>query len=239
MNTSYETFTNKDYRDLLAYFEINKEEKYKKFSAKLEPGSKRKRYGIRTPVIRDIAKRIKKGDFRSFLKIATDDSHEETLLKGMVIAGAKMQAKEKISYIKNYIPLIDCWSLCDMLICELKDCKKVNRRDFFDFATSYMSSDNEFEVRFTAVTYLCHYHDDEYADEALNNLKKINHEGYYAKMGVAWALSQFYIFQKDKTLDVIKKQLFSPWIQNKAIQKIRESFRVSKEDKSLLTNYKY
>jgi hypothetical protein len=53
-------------------------------------------------------------------------------------------------------------------------------------------------------------------------------------MGVAWALSILLISEQDKTLTLLKEKKLDPWIQNKAIQKARESYRISKELKEVL-----
>ena len=43
---------------------------------------------------------------------------------------------------------------------------------------------------------------------------------------------------RDKTLAVLESGVLSPWVQNKAIQKCRESRRVSSEDKAMLLKLK-
>jgi len=57
-------------------------------------------------------------------------------------------------------------------------------------------------------------------------------------MGIAWALSVCYIKFPQETEALLKKQELTPFVQNKAIQKIRESLRVSAEEKQLLLQYK-
>ncbi len=43
---------------------------------------------------------------------------------------------------------------------------------------------------------------------------------------------------RDKTLEYLKNNGLDSWTQNKAIQKIRESTRVSKEDKDFILTLK-
>ena len=57
-------------------------------------------------------------------------------------------------------------------------------------------------------------------------------------MAVAWAISVCYVKFRDKTLKLLKIKELDIFVQNKAIQKIRESFRVSDEDKEMLKKYK-
>ena len=68
-----------------------------------------------------------------------------------------------------------------------------------------------------------------FVEEALKILQAIKHEDYYVKMGLAWAISIFYIKQPQLTLPLLQENNLDDFTHNKAIQKIRESFRVSKE----------
>ena len=77
-----------------------------------------------------------------------------------------------------------------------------------------------------------------FVEEALKILQAIKHEDYYVKMGVAWAISIFYIKQPQLTLSLLQENNLDDFTYNKAIQKIRESFRVSKEDKEMLNGLK-
>jgi 3-methyladenine DNA glycosylase AlkD len=77
-----------------------------------------------------------------------------------------------------------------------------------------------------------------FVEEALKILQAIKHEDYYVKMGVAWAISIFYIKQPQLTLPLLQENNLDDFTHNKAIQKIRESFRVSKEDQEMLNGLK-
>ena len=85
---------------------------------------------------------------------------------------------------------------------------------------------------------LNYFKDDIHTDDALDMLLNISFESYYVKMAVAWAIAEFFAAQREKTLELISSQALDAWTQNKAIQKIRESLKVSKEDKDMLLKYK-
>jgi len=55
---------------------------------------------------------------------------------------------------------------------------------------------------------------------------------------VAWAVSMAYVRFPDKTLAILKSCALDPWTHNKAIQKCRESRRVSTSDKQMLLTLK-
>ena len=72
----------------------------------------------------------------------------------------------------------------------------------------------------------------------LEEMKKIHHDGYYVKMAVAWAVSICYIHFPEKTQKLLKENSLDDWTHNKTIQKIRESLRISKEEKEMLKTWK-
>jgi 3-methyladenine DNA glycosylase AlkD len=81
---------------------------------------------------------------------------------------------------------------------------------------------------------LAHFLDDEHIDDVLRLLTTKYHRGYYYKMGAAWTLSYCYIKYPEKTEPMLFKDTLDKEIRNKTVQKISDSFRVSKEDKERL-----
>ena len=57
-------------------------------------------------------------------------------------------------------------------------------------------------------------------------------------MAIAWLVSFAYIKQREKTEVFLQKNNLDEFTQNKSIQKICESYRVSKEDKERVRKYK-
>ena len=57
-------------------------------------------------------------------------------------------------------------------------------------------------------------------------------------MGISWLISISLIKYKDKTLKYLKKCKLNDFTYNKALQKARESLRVSKEDKDYYQSLK-
>ena len=139
--------------------------------------------------------------------------------------------------LKEFVPKIDSWAVCDTTCSNLKITKKY-QKEMWDFLENYIKSNKEFEIRFAVVMYLNYYLTDEYIDKVLERIDKITSKDYYAQMAIAWMLSFAYIKQKDKTIEYIKNNNLDKFTQNKAIQKICESYRVSKEEKDNLKKYK-
>ena len=209
------------------------DEKYKNFHSGLCPGVNNI-IGIRIPVLRDYAKKIKgQVDISSI----SNDYYEEVMLKGMLIGLEKKLDFEKIS---NFIPLINNWAVCDTFCAGLKQIKN-NKEKMWLFLQNYINSKKEFEVRFAVVTILDFYIDEQYIDRVLELLKTVKHEGYYAKMAVAWAYSFCFIkfFEKTKNeFESFDKNNIDKFIYNKSIQKSIESYRLTNEQKNILKSMK-
>lgn len=210
--------------------------KYKEFHSGLCPNTNNI-VGVRVPVLRNYAKELAKGDFRSYLANAKDEYYEEVMLQGMVIGLAKMELEERLEYIINFVPKIDNWAICDVFCAGLKFVNK-NKEEVWKFLGQYLKSNKEFELRFGIVMLLDFYITEEYIDRVLRILNKTKHEGYYVKMAVAWAISICYIKFPKETLKLLQENSLDDFTYNKALQKIIESYRVSEEDKKMIRKMK-
>ena len=210
----------------------NRDLKYKDFHTKLVPNISPDRFiGVRVPVIRKIAR-------QAFKENAYNpcEYYEEVMVKGITMGMKKCSICEHINDIGEFVPLIDNWAICDSCATSFKFISD-NLPAYYDFIKGYVGK-GEYETRFAVVMLMSFYINDEYIDEVLEILKSIKSDKYYVNMAVAWALSVTYVKFKDKTQRIIESRCLSPWVQNKSIQKIRESFRVSSEDKPYLTQFK-
>lgn len=209
---------------------------YKEFHSGLCPNTDNI-VGVRVPVLRNYAKEIAKGDFRSYLNNAKDDYYEETMLQGMVIGLSKMDLEERLSYIKKFVPKIDNWAICDVFCAGLKFVNK-NKEVVWQFLQQYKNSLKEFELRFFIVMLLDFYITEDYINELISILDNIKHEGYYVKMAIAWTISVAYIKYPKITMKYLTNNTLDDFTYNKALQKIIESYRVSDEDKDIIRDMK-
>ena len=85
---------------------------------------------------------------------------------------------------------------------------------------------------------LCHFVGEARLDEIFARFDAICHEGYYVKMAVAWAVSVCFVKCPVPTERYLASNRLDDFTQNKAIQKIRESFRVTPADKLRLLAYR-
>lgn len=214
------------------------DEKYKKFSSALLPTTEQEKIlGVRLPVLRKFAREIYKNSGTLFLQENNLQYFEEIMLQGMIIGLVKDDDKVIKKYIKNFIPKIDNWSVCDSFCCGLKFVKG-REENFLEFIKPYLHSKKEYEVRFAVVILLDYYICDKYIDTVLNLLEQVKHEGYYAKMATAWAISMCYVKYPQKTFEFLKNTKLNSQTVNKAVQKITESLKVDSEAKKKVISLK-
>lgn len=223
-----------------------RDEAFKAFNDKLVPGTG-ETMGVRVPKVRELARELAKTDARGFLDEmeAADGSgfyQEELMLQGMVIGYGKLSLEERFRRLDAWVPRINSWAVCDCGNSTLKFMKKYPEESFA-YVCKYLDSEREYEVRFAVVTLMEHFVTEEYIDRLLEIYQRVSHEGYYVKMAVAWAVSVCYVKFPEKTGKLLEKESreaggLSDWTHNKAIQKIRESRRVSDEDKEALNRLK-
>lgn len=230
------SFTKEDYEQLKNRLKELADPGYREFHAKLVPGLEQF-FGIRIPKLREVAKELVKQDWQGFLAVSESVYYEEIMLQGMVIGLCKCDIDTRLEYMKSFVPKINNWAVCDTFCSSLKATKK-NTEKVRQFLQPYLESDKEFELRFGVVMLMDYYTDDQYIDDTLYWLNHISHNGYYVKMAVAWALSVCFVKQREKTLELFKHNFLDDFTYNKSLQKCRESFRVSAQDKEMLKQMK-
>lgn len=210
-----------------------KDEKYKEFNEKLKP-SKSCTIGVRMGEIRKIAKELSKDGFREYIAgINEEYCYEERLIAGMSIFYSKSEADEKLELTKKIVPFIDGWATCDS-ICSTMKLKEAEKPLFWKYALECVYSGDEFKVRYGLITMLNVFIDDEHIDEILKTADSIKYVGYYDAMASAWLIAECMARQEEKTFEFMKNNSLDVWVYNKAIQKMRESYRISDERKDEL-----
>lgn len=216
-----------------------RDEKYREFHSGLVPGED-KIIGIRIPVIRKYARELFKEyhkDVDLLLENTGVEYYEEKVLKGMLIGMEKKGAEQLLKRIEYFVPLIDSWAVCDTFCAGLKETAKY-REEVYGLLEKYMDSGREFYVRFGLVMLLDYYVDEEYLERIFQWTEKAELKDYYAAMGAAWLISVCFVKFYDRTLEFMKTAQLDTFTYNKALQKARESFRLSEEQKRELKEIK-
>lgn len=229
----------------MIYIEVKNEllklqdKKYCEFNSKLCPDTNKQMLGIRIPRLRELSKKILyEENWEKILKDLDSKYFEETIIKGFLIAYSKISLKEKLKYIREFLPEIDSWAITDSFVPTLK-IKEKDLENFLEFILPYTKSEKEFEVRFAIIAMLDYYLTDKYIDKVISILDNIKHDGYYVKMAVAWTLAEIGIKFNKKAMNYLKSQNhLDKFTYNKAIQKMIESYRISSEQKVILKEMK-
>lgn len=213
-----------------------KDDKYREFHSRLVPGEDLI-IGVRIPVLRKYARELMnrhEGAVDGLISSIGDEYYEEIVLRGMIIGLEKNPDKTWLfSQIDDFVPRIKNWGVCDVFCGGLKAVKKY-KTETYEFLQQYIDSHKEFDKRFGIVMLLSYYIDDEYVDDVLKRVERIRHEGYYVKMAVAWLISICFVKFYDKTKAFMEECEIDDFTYNKALQKARESYRITDEQKEEL-----
>ena len=193
--------------------------------------------GVKLPELRKIAKEIAKKDYKDFLDNCPDTYFEYEILQAFVIGYAKDDIEVLLEYADRFIPKIHDWAVNDGFCQSFKIAKKY-RDIVWEWLQKYIDSDKEYEQRVAAVLLMSHFLVDDYIDRVLDTMNKLQCEGYYTRMGVAWCVATAYATYPKETMKYMHNNKLQDWTYNKSIQKMIESYRVSDEDKKVLRTMK-
>lgn len=221
---------NKDYSIFINYLKSIASDDYQKLNIKL--GIKKPSFGVKIPELRKIAKEIFKSDYKAFLKQNKHKYYEEIILHGLIIGYIK-DLNEAINELNKYINYINSWATCDTTVSNLKIINK-NLDKIYPLVLSYLYDESPWIRRVGVVILLNYYVCDDYINDIIIEITKIKLDDYYVKMAVAWLIQVCYIKYPIKIIYFLRFDQIDDWTHNKAIQKIRESLKVSQKEKEKL-----
>lgn len=215
----------------------NQDLKYRDFNSKLIPNiDKDKIIGVRTPILRKYAKEIKDSDYvEEFLNELPHKYQEENILHGILLSLKYKDIDILLEKLDQFLVYADNWAITDIISPKLF--KKYPDK-VYDKIKIWISSSDEYVVRFGVVSLLQFYLDENFRLEELELVKNINSDYFYVKMAIAWFYSFALIKQYDGVIKYFEEKKLDRWIHNKSIQKAIESFRISDERKEYLRSLK-
>lgn len=208
--------------------------------------------GIKTPELRALAKELLAGQkgaanaskakkaaalapvAQKFLSDLPHKYFEENQLHGFVVSGIK-DFDQCVAELERFLPFIDNWATCDQVS---PICFKNHKDKLLPLIMDWIKSERIYTVRFGIVNLMRHFLDQDFETKFLKIVAAITSEEYYIKMAVAWYFAEALAKQWDAALPYIKAKRLEAWTHNKAIQKARESFKISDERKELLAGLK-
>ena len=209
---------------------------YGDFQSKLIPDMPREKLiGVRTPDVRKLAKAFAKDpEYQQFLNTLPHNYYEEYILHGILISEMK-DYDQCITYLENFLPYVDNWAVCDLM--NPKPFKN-NRDKLLEKIKVWIKSNHTYTCRFAMLTLMKHFLDEDFKTEYLKMPASVHSDEYYVNMMIAWYFATALAKQWDATIPYFEQPVMDKWTHNKAIQKARESYRVTKEQKEYLKTLK-
>ena len=216
---------------------LKSDEKYRDFIASLVPTiSKEKIIGVKTPAIRSFAKTLFiNNNYEEFLNKLPHFYLEENMLHSSLISLIK--DKDEASFrLNQFLDYIDNWAVCDCF--RLKAIEK-DKPLLLKIIKDNIKSKKPYRIRFAIVNLIRYFLDDKYfKKEYLMWMSYVESDDYYVKIAVAWFYSVAFIKQFEETLTYFLNNDIDIWIRNKAIQKSKESKRLTNKQKEIINSLK-
>ena len=134
-----------------------------------------------------------------------------------------------ITQVEELLPYIDNWGTCDQLS---PRCFKHHRQELMPYIDRWLKSIHPYTIRFGIKMLMDHFLDEDFKPEYAERVGTIRSDHYYIRMMQAWYFATALAKQWDAALPLLPQ--LEDWTRRKAIQKARESYRVSDEHKQLL-----
>lgn len=205
----------------------NSEEEYRKFHSRLT----RTAYavnGIRVPIMRKFAKTLASCEnVGEFLK-SSPKCYEEAMIKGLVF-GYLRRYQDFFADLERFFSEIDDWAVCDVA------CGNVKRKDaeYLEKCLEYAGSDHIWTARWGIVAMMSF---SEKSDTVRKAVYSIKAQDYYIDMALAWLIQVLAVKNRPLAEEFILSPNISDKVKKFAVRKIRDSFRISGEDKEYFTN---
>ena len=215
-----------------------RDEKYAAFSAKLIPEAKLEHFiGVRTPDIRKLAKEnYGTEEAEAFLGALPHAYFDEDQLHAFLVSNDK-DFDSCMKKVCAFLPYVDNWATCDQMNPKVF-AKAKNKAALLSQVRVWLRSRKTYEVRYGIRMLMAHFLDEDFDPKYLDMVAKIKSDEYYINMMIAWYFATALAKQYEPSLAILKSGKLSPWVQNKAIQKAVESYRITDEQKTFLRTLK-
>lgn len=212
------------------------DKEYAAFQAKLTPGVPEETFiGVRVPEARKLAKVYsKEAESETFLTQLPHKYYDENMLHGLLISEVKDYEK-CIALTDAFLPYVDNWAVCDIMSPKVF---KKNKEELMKKIVEWSASEHTYTCRFGLEMLMSHFLDDDFQKEYLEIPASVQSEEYYVNMMIAWFFATALAKQWDDVIPYIEEKRLSPWVHNKTIQKARESYRITAEQKEYLKTLK-
>ncbi len=163
------------------------------FFQRMVPG-KQKIYGVKTPVLNELAKKYKEGSFDLAKELWNSGALEEKTIAIKIIEKVgKTDPVRVLKLFKEFSKQIDNWAVCDGLGMQfLRGIVKTHQKQIFDLARKLNRSKDPWQRRLSLVMVEWYTRKGEVHKEIKELVKNLeNDKEYYVKKAVVWINRNF------------------------------------------------
>lgn len=189
--------------------------------------------GVRVPDLRRLARRMTAdGRGTQYLSQISlpHDTYDEALLHAFLIEGLT-EYDAVMEALLRFLPYVDNWAVCDLM----SPPTLISRPDALLMQIRmWLSSEHMYTVRYGLVMLMRYFLGEHFVPEVLALAAGIVHEGYYAKMAVAWLFAEALAQRWDDAYPYLAEHRLPAWTHRRAIQKAMESRKLMPGQKTVL-----
>ncbi|MDD6991627.1 MAG: DNA alkylation repair protein [Oscillospiraceae bacterium] len=213
----------------------NRDEKFQSFQARLIPNIPGESIiGVRTPLLRKMAKRLYSEEAEDFLADVPHKYFEENQLHFFILSHIK-DYDSCVSRVEGFLPYVDNWATCDQGSFPIF---AKHKEEILEKIKVWIGSEHTYTVRFAVKLLMQFFLDGDFRDEYAEMAAGVRHEDYYVKMMVAWYFATALAKQYDRIIPFFEERRLDPTVHRMAIQKAAESYRILDERTSYLKSLK-
>lgn len=183
--------------------------------------------GVRSNILKVYAKNLQKENkfdefFQNFLK---DEKFYEYLQIIAYGINYEKDYQKALDYTKKYLNFVDNWANCDTLVP-----KSFKNKDLKPLANELINSNHTYKIRFGILCFMKFIT----PNEGLKIVFDIKSDEYYINMARAWYFQVMMVKDFNLTYNFLSANKLDATTLKMTLQKCRDSFRISKENKEKL-----
>jgi len=216
-------------------FQKLKDDAHKVFVEKLTPGHIPS-LGIKIPLIKQFVRTIQP-TYEMLEMIPLNEYIEQDILYGFLLNRlGKVKDERYDCYMEKYVASMSNWMTVDTFVSNTAF-QKNEQEELYKRIQKWLTSKEEFVVRTGVVMIKKYFIQQKDFDELFELISTISYGPYYIDMAVAWLLCSmafldfYYIY-----IHLIDVRKYSEFVYKKTIQKMRESYLITQEQKAMLSS---
>lgn len=188
--------------------------------------------GIRSQVLKDYAKNLQKENkfdefFQNFLKDKKFYEYLQIIAYGI---NYEKDFQKALEYTKKYLDFVDNWANCDTLAP-----KSFKNKDLKPLANELLDTNHTYKIRFAI---LCFMKFISFKD-GIKAVFDIKSNEYYINMARAWYFQVLLAKEFELGISFLKSHNLDKNTLKLTIQKCKDSYRISKENKELISSLRF